>query len=100
MQNLEALNLQGSKMEKEALLKEVTPVIELESLSISLIKNIVIAIAISLVMLLPKIYISNEVYLTSIHINKLLNKYYSLKAEHTILASKLEKIKFKNRLNY
>ena len=87
-------------MEKEILLQEVSSVIELESISISFIRNVVIAIAVSLVMLLPKVYISNEVYLTSIRINRLLNQYYSLKAEQTILSSKLEEIKFKNRLNY
>ena len=87
-------------MEKEALLEELASVIEWESISITFIRNIALAVAISLVMLLPKVYISNEVYLTSIKINRLLDQYYSLKAEHTILASKLEKIKFKNRLNY
>ena len=87
-------------MEKEVLLQEVSSVIELESISISFIRNVVIAIAVSLVMLLPKVYISNEVYLTSIRIGRLLNQYYSLKAEQTILSSKLEEIKFKNRLNY
>ncbi len=87
-------------MEKEALLQELASVIEWESISITFIRNIALAVAISLVMLLPKVYISNEVYLTSIKINRLLDQYYSLKAEHTILASKLEKIKFKNRLNY
>ena len=87
-------------MEKEVLLKEVSPVLEFESISLGFIVRIAIVIAVTLVMFLPKVYISNEVYLTSIKINKLLNQYYSLKAEQTGLKSKLEQIKFENRLNY
>jgi hypothetical protein len=84
--------------EKELLIEEVSKVIEEESLSISIIKNVVFVIFFSLAVLFPKIYISNHIYRYSLHLNKLLNEYYSLKAEQSILSSKIEKIKFKNRL--
>jgi len=84
--------------EKEALLEEVSQVIEADSLSITLVKNVVLVIAFSLAILFPKIYIANSIYVNSLHINKLLNEYYSLTAEHSFLASKIEKMKFKNRL--
>jgi hypothetical protein len=84
--------------EKELLLEEVSKVIEEDSLSVSVIKNVVLGIVFSLSVLFPKIYISNHIYNYSLKIDKLLNEYYSLKAEQSILISKIEKIKFKNRL--
>ena len=84
--------------EKEVLLDEVSKVIEEESLSITIVKNVVLAIVFSLAILFPKIYIANNIYTYSLKIDKLLNEYYSLKAEQVILTSKIEKIKFENRL--
>jgi hypothetical protein len=84
--------------EKEILLEEVSKVIEEDSLSVSFIKNVVFALVFSLAILFPKIYIANHIYIYSLKIDKLLNEYYSLKAEQSILTSKIEKIKFKNRL--
>ncbi len=86
-------------VEKEEILSGIEDSIESNKISLYLIRNIVIAIIFSLVLLIPKIYISNHIYLYSIKINKLLNEYYSLKAENSILESKIEKLKFKNRLN-
>ena len=86
------------KKEKEALLNGIEDVIE-SKIPLSLIVNIVIVLFFLLVLLLPKIYIANEIYLNSVKINKLLNEYYSLKAENSILKSKIEKLRFKNRLN-
>ena len=101
MRNLGGLNLQREKMdEKSVLLEEVTPHIQTGSISVSIIKNIIIVIAFAFALFLPKIYISSQIYLTSVQINKKLNEYYSLKAENSILLSKIEKIKFKNRLNF
>jgi len=85
--------------EKNLLLEKVAPHLQTETISISIIKNLIIVIAFSFALFLPKIYISSQVYLTSVQINKKLNEYYSLKAENSILLSKIEKIKFKNRLN-
>ena len=54
--------------EKNILLEEIDEVIEEENLSPSLVKNMVLAIAITLTLLLPKIYISSHIYLTSLKI--------------------------------
>ena len=85
--------------EREVLLNELDEAIEEENLSAVLIKNVVFVIIFSLVLFIPKIYIANNIYINSVKINKLLNEYYSLKAENSILKSKIEKLKFKNRLN-
>jgi hypothetical protein len=85
-------------MEKEALLDGIEDIIE-SKLPSSLVRNIVIVLLFIMVLLIPKIYIANGIYLNSVKINKLLNEYYSLKAENSILKSKIEKLRFKNRLN-
>ncbi|WP_457560002.1 hypothetical protein [Caminibacter sp.] len=84
--------------EKEALLDGIEEVIE-SKIPKTLVINIVVILLFILVLLIPKIYIANGIYLNSIKINKLLNEYYSLKAENSILKSKIEKLRFKNRLN-
>jgi len=83
--------------EKQQLLDSIEGEIEY-SISVSVIKNLIIAIVVTLVLLFPKIYISSNIYIKSVQINKLLNEYYSLKAEHSLLVSKIEKIKFKNQV--
>jgi len=84
--------------DKDILLEEITPVLE-KSIFISVIKNVIMIMLFLFVLLLPKIYISSYIYLLSVKINKKLNEFYSLKAENSILKSKIEKIKFKNRMN-
>ena len=84
--------------EKVQLLENIEEYIEHESLSKTIVRNLVLTIVFSLTILFPKIYISSEIYIKSVQINKLLNEYYSLKAENSLLASKIEKIKFKNRM--
>ena len=86
------------EIEKVELLKDIENYIVQESISTTVIKNIVLVIIVSLVILFPKIYISSHIYINSLKINKLLNEYYSLKAENSLLTSKIEKIKFKNRI--
>ena len=85
--------------EKELLLDEVGEHIQTGSISASIIRNLLITIMFAFALLLPKIYISSHIYLSSVKINKKLNEYYSLKAENSILLSKIEKMKFQNRLN-
>ncbi len=92
------MNLEAKTNEKAELLDNLENIIEEESLSITLVRNVVLAIVFSLVILFPKIYISSQIYIKSVKINKLLNEYYSLKAENSLLTSKIEKIKFKNRI--
>ncbi len=85
--------------EKNVLLEEVVSKIETQSISISIIKNLILVMSFAFALLLPKIYIASHIYLDSVMINKKLNEFYSLKAENSLLLSKIEKIKFKNRLN-
>ncbi len=85
--------------EKNILLEEVVSKIETQSISISIIKNLILVMSFAFALLLPKIYIASHIYLDSVMINKKLNEFYSLKAENSLLLSKIEKIKFKNRLN-
>jgi cell division protein FtsL len=80
-------------------LEEVYEQIENEKLSSKIIRNVIFGFVFILVLSLPKIYIATDIYYTSVKINKLLNEYYSLKAENSILKSKIEKLKFKNRLS-
>lgn len=86
------------EIEKVELLEGIENYIVQESISTTVIKNIVLVIIVSLIILFPKIYISSYIYINSLKINKLLNEYYSLKAENSLLTSKIEKIKFKNRI--
>jgi hypothetical protein len=94
-QNSEPLN---SQSEKELLLEEIEDVVE-SKISAKIVRNVTIASIFALTLLIPKIYISNNIYIYSIKLNAKLNEYYSLKAENSILKSKIEKLKFKNRLN-
>ncbi|AZV46552.1 hypothetical protein C3L23_04475 [Nautilia sp. PV-1] len=92
------MNAEINAKEKTELLDNIEDYIVQESLSSTIIRNLILTIVFSLTILFPKIYISSEIYLKSVKINKLLNEYYSLKAENSLLASKIEKIKFKNRM--
>jgi cell division protein FtsL len=98
VQNLGGLCLQREKMDEKVILEEVYDAIEGEKLSTAIIRNVIIFVLFVLMLSLPKIYIATNIYYTSVKINKLLNEYYSLKAENSILKSKIEKLKFKNRL--
>jgi hypothetical protein len=86
------------ELQKAQLLENIEDYIVEESISTTIIRNLVLTIIFSLTILFPKIYISSQIYIKSVQINKLLNEYYSLKAENSILSSKIEKIKFKNRM--
>jgi len=92
------MNTEIKTYEKAQLLDNIEEYIEQESLSKTIVKNLILTIIFSLTILFPKIYISSQIYIKSVQINKLLNEYYSLKAENSLLASKIEKIKFKNRM--
>ncbi|NPA10646.1 MAG: hypothetical protein GXO62_00200 [Epsilonproteobacteria bacterium] len=84
--------------EKSELLEEISEVVG-EKLSVRIVRNVIFAAVFALTLLIPKIYISTQIYVYSLKLNSKLNEYYSLKAENSILKSKIEKLKFKNRLN-
>ena len=55
-------------------------------------------IAIIFTLVVPKIYLSNEIYYKSRNINKLLDDYEILKEEHRLLKQKLEYVQFENQV--
>jgi cell division protein FtsB len=60
-------------------------------------KYLYITLAFMVIMLLilgPKIYLTNNIYYESIKFNKNYNEYNTLKEENAILRQKLEKLKF------
>ncbi len=64
-------------------------------------KELIIAflvLAIALLILMPKIYLANEIYFTSRKINKLLDEYEILKEENRILKQRLEQERFKTQV--
>ncbi len=67
--------------------------LELKDLVVTLL-----VVAIIFALIVPKIYLSNEIYYKSRNINKLLDDYEILKEEHRLLKQKLEYVQFKNQV--
>jgi len=63
------------------------------------LRVVLIILIIISILFFPKIYIASHIYYYSVKINKKLNEFYALKSENTSLRIKIEKLKFKNRLN-
>lgn len=57
-----------------------------------------LSIAVAFLIVLPKIYIKNQIYYISRDINKLYSEYSILKEENIHLKQKLESIRFKNQI--
>lgn len=57
-----------------------------------------LSITVALLVVLPKIYIKNQVYYISRDINKLYSEYSILQEENRYLKQKLESIRFKNQV--
>ncbi|WP_404317672.1 hypothetical protein [Malaciobacter canalis] len=55
-------------------------------------------LAIALLLYIPKIYLTNNIYYVSKDVNKLYAHYISLKEENRFLAQQLEDMKFKNQI--
>jgi len=89
-------------LQKEKLLQEVDEVLQNSSnyIEISVVIRTLSAVLFVFVLLLPKIYLSKNIYYESAKISMLTDKYYSLKEENFILANKIEKIKFHNRVTH
>ena len=56
------------------------------------------AIFVAFLVILPKIYIKNQIYYMSRDINKLYGEYSILKEENRVLKQNLENIRFKNQI--
>lgn len=69
-----------------------------DNLSFKLLLGVLLAIFTVLLIILPNIYLKNEIYYESRDIAKLYNEYSVLKEENRALKQKLEYIKFKNQV--
>ncbi len=69
-----------------------------DNLSVKLLLGVLLALFTALLVILPDIYLKNEIYYESRDIAKLYNEYSVLKEENRALKQKLEKIKFKNQV--
>ena len=89
-----------SKKVKYALVDEVDKTLKrhVDNLSVKLLFGVLLALFTALLVILPDIYLKNEIYYESRDIAKLYNEYSVLKAENRALKQKLEKIKFKNQV--
>ena len=69
-----------------------------DNLSVKLLFSILLALFTAMLVILPDIYLKNQIYYESRDIAKLYNEYSVLKEENRALKQKLEKIKFKNQV--
>ncbi len=89
-----------TKKAKYTLLDEVDThrKMDVDNLSIKLLFGVLLALFTALLIILPDIYLKNEIYYESRNIAKLYNEYSVLKEENRALKQKLERIKFKNQV--
>jgi len=89
-------------IEKELLLNEVNEVLILkdENVTISFVITIVSMIMVVLFLFVPKIYLTNNIYKTSIQIEQLKKDYLSLRDENNILKNKIAILKYKNGVTH
>jgi len=69
-----------------------------DNLSFKLLLGVLFAIFTVFLIVLPDIYLKNQIYYESRDIAKLYNEYSVLKEENRVLKQKLEYIKFKNQV--
>ncbi len=69
-----------------------------KDLDFKLLVMVYLSIIIGLLIILPKIYIKNEIYYTSRQISKISSEYSVLKEENRFLKQKVEYTKFKNQV--
>jgi len=85
--------------DKNQLLDQIDEEIKREkNLDFKLLITVFLTILVGLLVILPKIYIKNEIYYTSREINKLSSEYSVLLEENRFLGQKVEYIKFKNQV--
>jgi len=90
------------KTEKEILLSEVNEVLiqKDENVTMSFVIAVVSGIMLILFLFVPKVYLSNNIYKTSVKIESLKLNYLSLKDENKILKSKIARLKYKNGVTH
>ncbi len=88
------------KQERYKLIDEVEKSVNkhVENLNFRLLLGALLVMLTLLILILPKIYLKNEIYYNSRDISKLYNEYSILKEENRVLKQKLEYIRFKNQV--
>ncbi len=81
--------------DKQELLEEYD---EEKNLDFKFLLLIYLSLAVAFSIILPKIYIKNQIYYISRDIHKLYSENSILKEENTYLKQKLESIRFKNQV--
>ena len=104
MQETQELEVQNSesfvqvneqKREKDLLLEEYDEVIHgVKNISFKNLLTVFVTIFFVLLLLLPKIYISNQIYYTSKNINTMYHTFTALQEEHAHLQRELELIRY------
>ena len=90
------------EMEKELLLDEVMPLLiqKDKNLTLSLVVVVTSVLIFVLFLFVPKIYLANHIYQTSVEIEKLKDEYLSLKDENQILKDKIAILKYRNGVTH
>ncbi|MDX1809086.1 MAG: hypothetical protein R3331_06070 [Sulfurospirillaceae bacterium] len=84
---------------REQLLNEIdNELVEEKNLDFKLLLTVYLSIFVGLLVILPNIYIKNEIYYISRNISKLSSEYSVLQEENRFLKQKVENIKFKNQV--
>lgn len=68
---------------------------EVEPISLQSFLVVLVAIFVCLLLIMPKIYIANNIYYKSVEIRKNKNTLLILEDEHEVLRQKLQSVKFK-----
>jgi cell division protein FtsL len=68
-------------------------------ITFGMVSVILMSMTIVLILTLIKIYLSNQIYYESKHVNKIYQQVEALKAENMILKQNVEALKFKNRVS-
>lgn len=69
-----------------------------QNLSPKLLLVVILSIFVALSILIPRIYIKNQIYYVSRDISKAYGEYSALREENRLLRQKVESIKFKNQV--
>lgn len=101
-QEVEAQNLESSISPKTEVKREKDLLLEAYDEELNRVKNIsfkslllvYVVVLLFFLIVLPKIYISNEIYYTSKNINNLYHTYTALKEENSHLKRKLELMRY------
>ena len=92
-------SIKNKESEKEKLLHEYDSEQTREkNLDFKTLLSVYLFAGLILVIVLPKIYITNQIYYTSKDINKKYHEYLSLKEEREHLKSQLESMKFQHQV--